>query len=32
MELLERPFAALFYEGYIPSAESNLGVGKIENT
>ena len=32
MELLERPFVALFYNGYFPSAESNLAVGKIEKT
>jgi hypothetical protein len=32
MELLERLYVALFYEAYIPSAESNLAIGKIENT
>jgi len=32
MELLERPFVALFYKAYIPRAESNLAIGKIENT
>ena len=32
MELLERPFVALSYKAYIPRAESNLAIGKIENT
>lgn len=32
MELLERPFVALFYYEYTPYAESNLAIGKIENT
>jgi hypothetical protein len=31
MELLERPFVALFYYHTILQAESNLTIGKIEN-
>jgi hypothetical protein len=32
MELLEILYVALFYYDYILQAESNLAVGKIENT